>query len=62
MAKPKDSQPVAAEVASLRAHLRARGVQAADDNDAIGVNPVTLTRQQIADRLRAWLKERPKGP
>ena len=60
--KVRKDVPAAAEFGRLRSHLARMGVKQAElGRDAIGDDIDNRNRAEIAARLRAWLKERPKA-
>lgn len=61
MSKPRNQEPPADEFGQIRALLARAGVKQADITAVIGNGTNGRTRAQIADELRAWLKDRPKG-
>ena len=60
-ARPSKGVPTASEFGRLRAHLARMGVKQAEIGDAIVDDIDNRNRAEIAARLRAWLKERPKA-
>ena len=50
-----------ADFGQLIAYLGQKGVAQNVAQQVLGNNPAGRTRQEIADTLRAWLKDRPKG-
>ena len=57
----KNETPSAAEFGQLRAYLAQNKVKQATITEVIGTGANGRTRAQIADTLRAWLKDRPKA-
>ena len=57
--KPKDQQMLANEFGQLRTYLAKKGVKQAQIKEAIG--DITGPRAEVVDKLRAWLKTRPKA-
>ena len=58
MSKGKNELPDAAEFGQLRAYLAKNKVKQKDIKEAIGDDVNGRTRGEIADLLRAWLKNR----
>ena len=57
-----DSVPSPSEFGELIAYMSSQwGITAQAAQDIIGTSPNGRTRQEIADDLRAWLKDRPKA-
>lgn len=60
--KPRTASVDALEFGRLRSHLASRlGFSPAHVDDAVGEMPAGRTRQEIAARLAAWLRDRPKA-
>ena len=59
--KDKNGTPPAAEFGQLRAFLAQAGVSQAQITEWIGGSPAGRTRTEIADLLRAGLRELPKA-
>jgi hypothetical protein len=56
---PNDKIP-AAEFLALREYLLARGVAPGEVGQAIGAAAGDRSRREVADKLRVWLKGRPR--
>jgi SOS response regulatory protein OraA/RecX len=56
--KPKNEQHPAGDWGKLRSELARRGFSQAQIKAAIGDNVDKRNREQIADALKKWLKER----
>ncbi len=61
MAKPADGQPDANEFGQMVAFLASKFGGLQQVYDVIGDSPNGRTRQEIADKLRAWFKDLPKA-
>jgi len=59
MPRPKDEQMPANEFGQLRAFLAKKGVKQVQIKEVIG--DITGPRAEVVDKLRAWLKTRPKA-
>lgn len=57
--KDRKQEPTAAEFGKLRAYLAQNGVSQSEIREA--VEDSAGTRGEIADKLRAWLRERPRA-
>jgi len=61
MSNPRDQAPSANQFGKIRSMLARSGVSQSEIRDAIGESPNGRTRSEIADELKNWLRDRPKG-